>query len=94
MTYNTICIIINNTINDSVTLIKWRAWNRKYHFKFTHAHTNIIKHEHVFLHKQTNPQLRKDRVLLVNYFHKIETLNCDGKLCAHWCVQCTDTRMY
>ena len=78
--------MINNTINDSVTLIKIER-NRKYHFKFTHAHTNIMKHEHVFLHKRTNPQLRKDRVLLVNYFRKIETLNWGGKLCAHCCVQ-------
>ena len=37
----------------------------------------------MFLHKRTNPQLRKDRVLLVNYFRKIETLSWGGMLCAH-----------
>ena len=77
--------MINNTINDSVTfkqcilIIKWRARNHKYHFKFTRSHTNIMKHEHV-VYKRTKP--RKDRVLLLNYFCKIETLNLDGQLCA------------
>ena len=41
----------------------------------------------MFLHKRTNPQLRKDRVLLVNYFRKIETLNWGGKaLCTLLCT--------
>ena len=44
-----------------------------------------MNHEHV-LHKRTNPQHRKDRVQLVNYFRKIETVNGDGKRYVHYCV--------
>ena len=62
-TYNTIFIIINNTINDSVTLIKQRARNRKHYFKFTHAHTNIMKHEHVFTQPDHSPSPEGSRTI-------------------------------
>ena len=62
-TYNTIFIIINNTINDSVTLIKYRARNHIYHFKFTHAHTNIMKHEHVFTQTDQTPTPKGSRTI-------------------------------
>ena len=44
----------------------------------------------MFLHKWTKPKHRKDRVLLVNYFRKIETVNWDGKRYAYYCVPMLD----
>ena len=51
----------------------------------TRSHRNIMKHEHVFT-QVIQTKTPKDRVLLVNYFRKIETVNSNGMPYAHDCV--------
>ena len=37
--------------------------NHTYHFKFTHAHTNTMKHEHVFTQTDQSPKLEGSRTI-------------------------------
>ena len=64
--------------------------HKKYHFKFTRSHTNIMKHEPVFFTQMDQTKPQKDRVPLVRLQDR--NIKLGWKSVVHIIVyHCTDT---